>query len=429
MNVIKKIYCRSFQKVLHISLPFLPYTKPEILSKQEDIVPVLQQKQIDNVLIITDPSIRQFHLMDTLENAFQQHGIQYTIYDQTVCNPTDTNALEAKALYMENHCQALIGFGGGSSMDCAKAVGALVARPNKKLEQMEGILRIHHKLPLLFAIPTTAGTGSEVTLACVVTDHKTHHKYAIEDFNLIPKYAVLDPQITRTLPAYLTACTGMDALTHAIEAYIGRSTIKETRHDAIEAIQIIFKELKNAYDDGNNIHARAQMSQAAFLAGNAFSKSYVGYVHAIAHSLSGKYNVPHGETNAILLPYVLEAYGKTIHKKLATLAVAIGIAKESDSDSFAASCFIKEIRQLNAYFNIPVYIKQLQKEDIVELAKTADHEANPLYPVPVLMDASQLEGIYETVRGNVYERNTNPKRSRKTKEILQNQQDLSRCVS
>ena len=429
MNIVKKVYCRCFQQILHASIPFLPYKKPEILSKQEEVAQVLIKECINKVLIITDSSIRKFQLMKNMEFALQKNEIEYFIYDKTVCNPTDLNAMEAKKMYEENHCQALIGFGGGSSIDCAKAVGAMLAQPKKPLSKMEGILRIHHKLPLLLAVPTTAGTGSEVTLACVVTDHETHRKYAISDFNLIPKYAVLDPEITRTLPAYLTACTGMDALTHAVEAYIGQSTTKETRRDAMDAIQIIFTYLKEAYDDGNNTKARSKMSQAAFLAGNAFSKSYVGYVHAIAHSLSGKYNVPHGETNAILLPYVLEVYGKSIHKKLAHLARCIGIASKEDSNSFAASCFIKEIRQLNAYFNIPPYIKELQKEHIHELAKTADHEANPLYPVPILLDAAELEGIYETVRGTIYERNTNPKCSRKTKEILQKQPDLSHCIS
>lgn len=420
MNIIKKIYCRSFQKVLHVSIPFLPYTKPEILNKQEDVAIVFQEKGIQNVLIITDTSIRKLGLMQNLEKALKQANISYVIYDQTICNPTTQNAREAKELYEQYHCQALIGFGGGSSMDCAKAVGALIAKPNKTLNQMEGILKVHHKLPLLVAIPTTAGTGSEITLACVITDEKTHHKYAITDFNLIPKYAVLDPVITKTLPAYLTACTGMDALTHAIEAFIGRSTTKETRRDAIEAIQIIFEQLKKAYDNGNDLQARQAMSHAAYLAGNAFSKSYVGYVHAIAHSLSGKYNVAHGETNAILLPYILESYGPCIHRQLATLARAIHIASTSDSDSLAASRFIREIRQLNAYFHIPPYIKELQEEDIHDLAKTADHEANPLYPVPVLMDASQLEGIYETVRGNLYEYKRNPKFSPLTTKILPN---------
>ena len=407
-----------FQETLHIALPFLPYTKPEILAQTEEIAFVCKKKQIQSVLIITDTGIRKLHLLESLETSLKENHISYCIYDQTIANPTDENACQAKQMYIENNCQALIGFGGGSSIDCAKACGALLAMPNRSLNQMEGILKVHRKLPLLFAIPTTAGTGSEVTLACVVTDHVTHHKYAISDFHLIPKYAVLDPEITKSLPAYLTACTGMDALTHAIEAYIGRSTIEETRTDAIEAIRILFSYLKKAYDNGNDMEARSQLSKAAYLAGNAFSKSYVGYVHAIAHSLSGKYNVPHGETNAILLPYVLEAYGPCIHKKLAHLAVQVHIASESDSESLAASRFIKEIRQMNAYFSIPCYIKQLKKEDIPSLAKTADHEANPLYPVPVLMDASELEGIYETVRGTLYESNSSV--SKQSVPIFQN---------
>lgn len=176
-------------------------------------------------------------------------------------------------------------------MDCAKGVGARLARPNKTLAKMEGILHVMHKLPLLIAVPTTAGTGSETTLAAVITDADTHHKYAINDFSLIPHYAVLEPEVTVGLPPQLTSTTGMDALTHAIEAYIGRSTTKQTRSAAIEAIQLILRYLPAAYKNGQNRIARKQMLRASYLAGTAFTKSYVGYVHAVAHSLGGQYGI------------------------------------------------------------------------------------------------------------------------------------------
>ena len=231
--------------------------------------------------------------------------INCELYDKTVANPTTENVEEAKEQYLQKKCQAIIAFGGGSSMDCAKAVGARIVKPKQSLAQMKGILKIHKKLPLLIAIPTTAGTGSETTLSAVITDSKTRHKYPINDFSLIPHYAVLDPEMTKTLPPTLTATTGMDALTHAIEAYIGRSTTKETRKDALEAIQLIFANIEQAYQNGQDSNARKNMLQAAYLAGNAFSRSYVGYVHAVAHSLGGKYNTPHGLANAVLLPCLL----------------------------------------------------------------------------------------------------------------------------
>lgn len=206
-----------------------------------------EKHHISHILLVTDPGVYKLGLTKPLEKQLLKSEISCTIYKDTVANPTSANIEEAKDLYLAHGCQALLAFGGGSSMDCAKAVGARLARPNKPLAKMEGILKIWHKLPLLIAVPTTAGTGSETTLAAVITDADTHHKYAINDFNLIPDYAVLEPSVTYGLPPQLTATTGMDALTHAIEAYIGRSTTKQTRAASIEAIQLIFDNLQTAY--------------------------------------------------------------------------------------------------------------------------------------------------------------------------------------
>ena len=238
---------------------------------------------------------------------------------------------EARALYLKESCGALIGFGGGSAIDCAKAVGARIARPKTPIRSMKGILRVLRRIPLLIAVPTTAGTGSEVTLASVITDSESGHKFPINDFPLIPRVAVLDVENTRSLPPAMTATTGMDALTHAVEAYIGRSTTASTRADALEAVRLIFENLENAYEHGNNIQAREHMLTAAFLAGRSFSKSYVGYVHGLAHSLGGQYGVPHGLANAVILPYFLEEYGPACWEKLGKLAKAAGLAQEADS--------------------------------------------------------------------------------------------------
>lgn len=262
---------------------------------------------------------------------------------------------------------------------------------------MKGILKVRKKLPLLIAIPTTAGTGSETTLAAVITDAETRHKYAINDFPLIPKYAVLDPKVTLSLPPSITATTGMDALTHAVEAYIGRSTTYHTRRDALHAVQLIFENIDTVYADGRNVNARRDMLHASFYAGCAFTKSYVGYVHAVAHSLGGEYNVPHGLANAIILPMILESYGKCIHNKLHKLAIAAGIADKKMSDAEAAERFISAIKDMKHRFDIPDTIPEIKQEDIPRLARYADKEANPLYPVPVLMNASELELFYESL--------------------------------
>ena len=394
MNLLKKVYCRTFQSVLKAALPFLPYRKPEIIHSVHGIPQILEKKKCDHILIITDTGIIRNGLLTRLEDTLDRHFIPYVIYDGTVANPTTTNVNEALALYHEYDCNAIIGFGGGSSIDCAKAVGARVAKPHQPLAKMKGILKVHKKLPLLIAIPTTAGTGSETTLAAVITDAETRHKYPINDFPLIPQVAVLDPKVTASLPPALTATTGMDALTHAVEAYIGNSTTAGTRADALFAVKMIFGNIDRAYRNGSDLEARKNMLLAAFSAGCAFSKSYVGYVHAVAHSLGGEYNVPHGLANAVLLPFVLESYGHTIDTKLHQLAIAAGVADEATPESQAATQFIQAIKDMKKRFSIGDTIPQIREEDIPKLASYAEKEANPLYPVPVLMDARQLESFY-----------------------------------
>ncbi len=395
MNIIRKIYCRTFQTAFRIAIPLLPYRKPAVLNGISGLPELFREKNISNVLLVTDKGIRGAGITEGLEKLMAENGIKLSVYDATVANPTTDNVEEARRLYISSGCQAIIGFGGGSSIDAAKAVGARIACPKKPLKKMEGIIKVWRRIPLLIAVPTTAGTGSETTLASVIVDSRTRHKYPINSFPLIPRYAVLDPEVTRTLPPSLTASTGLDALTHAVEAYIGRSTTKETRAEAEEAVSLIFSSLTAAYHDGNDMEARRNMLRAAFLAGRAFTVSYVGYVHAVAHSLGGKYNIPHGLANAVLLPYVLDKYGKSAWKKLARLAEIVGIKGRNDEEK--AEAFIDAIRTMEREMNIPEKLSGINEADIPELSKYADREANPLYPVPMLMDAEELQEFYRIV--------------------------------
>ncbi len=406
MNTLRKIYCRAFQKAFHIAIPFLPYRKPKIAGSVKELPEIIIRHKCTHVLIITDGGIMKLGLTRRLEKALKEAGIPYTIYDKTVANPTTVNVREALELYHKEGCDAIIGFGGGSSMDCAKAVGACAVKPNQSLAQMKGILKVHKKLPLLMAVPTTAGTGSETTLAAVITDADTRYKYAINDFPLIPRYAVLDPKVTLSLPPFITATTGMDALTHAVEAYIGNSTTIDTRRDALKAVKLIFENIDIAYEHGDNIQARRNMLHASFYAGCAFTKSYVGYVHAVAHSLGGQYNVPHGLANAILLPLVLREYGSCIDKKLHRLAIAAGLADKNTPDHEAAELFIQAIEEMKERFGIVNIVKEIQETDIPKLSHYADKEANPLYPVPKLMDASELEKFYYMLMSLTSKENT-----------------------
>ena len=234
-------------------------------------------------------------------------------------------------------------------------------------------------------------------MAAVIVDPDTQHKYAIMDFPLIPEYAVLDPEVTRTLPKRITAGTGMDALTHAVEAYIGNSTTKQTRRESLRAVRLIFNNLERAYTNGDDMRARRNMLRASYLAGCAFTVSYVGYVHAVAHTLGGRYNVAHGETCATVLPYVLESYGAAIYPQLKALSIAAGLAEMEDDEALAARRFIQAVKDLNAKLNIPEKVPGIRAEEIPMLARTAAKEANPVYPVPVLMDARELKQFFYDV--------------------------------
>lgn len=394
MNLIQHICCRAYQGVFRAALPFLPYREPEILHRCEELPDTLKQHKIKKILIVTDPGIVACGLMTKITSVLAKEKIFYSVYDQTSANPTVRNVEEALALYQKEHCKALLAIGGGSAMDCAKALGARIACPKKTLGQLKGTLHVLHRIPLLIAVPTTAGTGSENTLAAVITDSEKKHKYVLNDFVLIPRYAILDAELTYSLPPHLTATTGMDALTHAVEAYIGRSTTKETREKALLAVKTIYQNIETAYHDGHNHAVREQMLNAAYLAGFAFSRSYVGYVHAVAHSLGGQYNIPHGLANAVLLPEVLESYGSCIHKKLHILGCAAGVCTEQDSIKAGAGKFIASIRTLNKNMGIPDFLSGIQESDIETMSVHAAKEANPLYPVPKLMTRRELEPFY-----------------------------------
>ncbi len=394
MFVLKAAFCRAFQTAFRLALPLLPYREPEIIPSLVDLARVFTKEKMKRTLMVTDAGIVRNGLVSPLERVLAENGVDCVIYDGTQPNPTVLNVEDALALYRARGCDSLIAIGGGSAMDCAKAVGARVAHPRKSLRQMKGILRVLRRLPTLIAIPTTAGTGSEVTLAAVITDSERRDKYALMSFPLIPHYAVLDASLTVSLPPHLTAATGMDALTHAVEAYIGRSTTRETRRMALEATELVFANIGAAYRNGGDLEAREGMLHAAYKAGAAFSQSYVGYIHAMAHALGGQYGTPHGLANAVIMPWVLEAYGESVHRKLHELGVAAGVCTAADSHKAGAEKFIRAIREMNARMGIPQRLTGICREDIPALARHAEREANPLYPVPKMMTAAELETLF-----------------------------------
>lgn len=399
-KALLNVYCRVYQSVMKVAANFLDWSEPKLLpgaGSVKKLPAVLKSFGINNVLLVTDKGLTKLHLTDGLIEELKKDNIKVTVYDGVQPNPSIENIEEARGLYLENGCGAVIAFGGGSPMDCAKAAAARVANPGKSTERMKGLFKIRKKLPPLFAIPTTAGTGSETTIVAVVTNMQTHEKYAVSDPKLRPKYAALDPQLTVGLPPHITSTTGMDALTHAVEAYIGRSNTKKTRECAEKAVKLIFLNLEEVCKNGNNLEARENMLRASYLAGIAFTRAYVGYVHAIAHKLGGLYGTPHGLANAVVLPYVLDYFGESAEKNLAKLADIVGIKGADDIEK--AKAFISEIRAMNGRMNIPEHIEAIREEDVSVIAKTALKEANPLYPVPKIMNAEECEALVRRIAG------------------------------
>jgi len=392
---------RSNQAIMKVGVKLMNWKDATLIEGENSILKIpdlLKKEGFSKVLMVTDKNITNLGLTKPLLEALKTTGIQCVVYDDTVPNPTIDNIEEALKLYKANGCEAIIAFGGGSSMDCAKGVGARLARPNRSIPQLRGVLKVMKRIPCLIAIPTTAGTGSETTIAAVISNPATHEKYAVNDFHLVPKYAILDPLITLNLPPQITSTTGIDALTHAVEAYIGRSNTKQTKEMARLAVKLIFDNLYTAYSNGKDIVARDNMLKASFYAGIAFTKAYVGYVHAIAHTLGGYYRVPHGLANAVILPYVLDYFGSSAYKPLAELADLIGITAAGESDEVKAKKFIAKIRGLEVSMDIPTKIEGIQEADIPGMIKNALKEANPLYPVPKILFADDLRKLYDMIR-------------------------------
>lgn len=398
MNLFEKFYCRSYQFILNkIAMPFLKIKPPLTLEGEGSITKVasyLKERHFFRpFIVVTKPLIENGSLIPFLD-SLKREGYEPIIFSDVIPNPTFASVLSALEIAKKGNCDSIIAIGGGSAMDTAKAIGAMLANKVTNPASLKGLLKVHKRFPMLIAVPTTAGTGSETTIAAVLVNEKTHDKFSINDPRIMPSLAVLDSTFLRSLPAFVIATTGMDALTHAVEAYIGRARTKNTKSYSVQASRMIFENLAPFHKDPNNKEAREKMLKASYLAGAAFTRSYVGYVHALAHALGGTYNVPHGLANAILLPIVLRHYGKSVYKPLARLVDASSLLPYGESIKKKAEAYIAKIEEMNASFGIEKDFKgTLKEEDIPSLALHAAKEANPLYPVPKEMNAKELEAI------------------------------------
>ena len=384
---MSKVFCRCFQGVMKIGMYVLPWGMPKTLEgpgSVKQLPELIREKGYSRVLIVTDSMLMGLHLLDPMLEALKKEDVSFAIYDKVAPNPTDLNVEEGVALFKEHNCEAMIAFGGGSPMDCAKGIGARTARPNKKVQKLQGLFRVLKRIPTIFAVPTTAGTGSETTIAAVITESATHHKASINDLCLMPKYAVLDPELTVGLPPKVTSTTGMDALCHAVEAYTNHTYNSQLENDLCrKAVKLIYDNLYTAYEDGSNLQARQNMQRAAFYAGRAFTRGSVGYVHAIGHTLGGLYGTPHGLAMSVLLPLVMRQYGSAAHRRLAELCDVCGIQAEEQTDAAKAEAFIRWMEEMKEKMEIPKYPPTLKEEDLDQVVAWAYKEGNPLYPTPV----------------------------------------------
>jgi alcohol dehydrogenase len=346
----------------------------------------------NKILIVTDSIISKLGLLKDLTDALTAGGASFVVFDEITPDAPIPLIEKGIDFYKEHDCDAIVAFGGGSSMDASKAIAVAVANP-KPLRQLAGYFKGLRSPVKIYAVPTTAGTGSEVTVAAVISDPETHKKLVIVDPRMVPKMAALDPTLMTGLPPHITAATGIDALTHAIEAFVGNWTTDYSDGMALSAVGLIFENLRVAYNDGKNLAAREKMALASTYAGFAFTRANVGYVHAIAHQFGGLYHTPHGLANAIMLPYVLKYSSPAITGRLAQLALRARVGTEAESEDELAQKFLDAVDQLNRDLGIPTYLAALKESDVPELAKAACHEAHTGYPVPRYMTQEVCEGI------------------------------------
>ncbi len=394
-------YCRGFQQLMKLANHCIRYPIPLLTEGYgclRELPGLIRREGCRKVLLVTGKHVILLPQVQELLTQMKEKGLPYALFNDLSPNPTSDQVETGVQVYRQMGCDGIVALGGGSSMDCAKAIGARIARPGRSVSRLQGLLKVGRPLPPLFAIPTTAGTGSETTLAAVITDSGTHRKAAINDPRLMPRYALLDPSLTLGLPPFTTAITGMDALCHAVESYTNRTycTQKELRF-AVLAVQLIHDYLPRAFTHGEDPVARGQMLKASFLAGRSFTRGCVGYVHAVGHTLSALYGTPHGLAMAILLPHVLRAYGPAVTEPLAALAHACGLPGVTPEER--AENFIVWIESSKAAMGLPEYADMIEDKDIPQIIRWAMKEANPLYPVPVVWGKEEFTALLQRARG------------------------------
>ncbi|NIB43975.1 iron-containing alcohol dehydrogenase [Pseudomaricurvus alkylphenolicus] len=392
---VQVVFFKLLMLVMKVVLKFIPDARPTVFSGEGSAVKLAQtigHFGHKKVLVVTDAMLVKLGVIDPVIEGLKARGIEPVIYDGIQPDPTFSVVEEGLKRLRSEGCDSVLAIGGGSSMDAAKVM-ALAASNQRPPQDFEGKFVAKKPALPLFAIPTTAGTGSEVTAAAVISDTEENAKKLVMDPKIVPLAAALDPTLMAGLPPQITAATGMDALTHAIEAYISRLATDETDAYARAATRMIINNLETAYEDGGNMAAREAMALGSFYAGMAFTRAFVGYVHAIAHQFGGLYHTPHGLANAVVLPHVLEYSKDHINSRLADLALECELGQPGESESQLAQKFIDKVWAMNQAMGIPRTLDALKREDIPTITKAALFEAHFTYPVPKYMDKQQCQTL------------------------------------
>ena len=393
MKVIKRWLHALFIRISIVIIKFMPDKVPVTLmgaNSSQVLCKMIAESGLHRVLIVTDPMLVELGLVEPIASGLSRAGVECVVYSGVLPDPTFEQVDKGLALYNDEGCDSVLAIGGGSSMDAAKAIAAAAANPGP-IRKLEGMMKVKQMPAPLFAIPTTAGTGSEVTVAAVISEPDTHAKRFFVDPKLLPRMAALDPSLTTGLPKPITAATGMDALTHAIESYLSKTSTRATENYAEIAVRLIFANLPKAYAEGDDLDAREAMLLGSYYAGLAFTRTGVGYVHAVAHTFGAYYGTPHGLANAIVLPHVLEFSTGAAVDRLARLGELAGTGGTTESEQ--ADLFVDAVRVLMEKVGIDGRLPALREEDVPAIAKQALAEAFMNYPVPRYMEQPQCEEI------------------------------------
>ncbi|BFM16152.1 iron-containing alcohol dehydrogenase [Maricurvus nonylphenolicus] len=393
---LQVLFYKTLMFFIGVAAKVIPQPKPTVYCGPDSALRLTNsmiQFGYKKVLIVTDRVLHEMGLLDPIKDKLASAGVEVTVYDGVEPNPTFSQVHEGLKLAKDNQCDSILTVGGGSPIDTAKIISLSAVPGAKAPEKFVGLFKARKAGLPLFAVPTTAGTGSEVSVGAVISDPVTHEKGVIADPKTVPTAAALDPNLMLGLPAPITAATGMDALTHAVEAYISKLATEATDSYAMASVKLIFGNLRECYSNGGNVDARESMAVASFYAAVAFNKAFLGYVHGIAHQFGGHYNTPHGLANAIVLPHILDYSKDACADRLAELAVAVDLGSSTESNSVLAQKFVDAVRELNNDLGIPKTLDALKSTDIPEIAKGALKESHFTYPVPKYMDQAQCEAL------------------------------------